>query len=219
MVKKCTVLQKTGVYMDVYTFPLGPLETNCYLVVNGLEALAVDPGGDPARVVGFLKQKGLKLVAILNTHLHFDHIGGNAALAKATGAPIYLNKEDLFLLEAASGSRFGLPATEPFEYQNLEAGEISLAGLRVAVIHTPGHSPGSLSFYFPDQGALFSGDVLFHRDTGRSDLPGGSRPILENETIRGKLYKLPDQTVVYPGHGPSTNIGEEKVENHWVRME
>ena len=204
--------------MEVVAFPLGLLETNCYLVVNGSEALAVDPGGDPAQVVAFLQQKGLQLVAILNTHLHFDHIGGNAALAKATGAPIYLNKEDLFLLEAASSRRAGVPATERFAYRILEAGEVTHAGLRITVIHTPGHSPGSLSYYFPDQGILFSGDVLFYRDTGRSDLPGGSRPILENETIRGKLYKLPDKTLVYPGHGQSTNIGEEKAENHWVRM-
>ncbi len=202
--------------MQVHTFPLGPLETNCYLLVEGPEAVAVDPGGDPAAVVDFLKRNGLRLEAILNTHLHFDHVMGNAALAGATGAPIYLCKDDLFLLDAASGSRFGLPATEPFAYKNLEAGETTFLGLRCQVIHTPGHSPGSLSFYFPDQGALFSGDVLFYRDTGRSDLPGGSRPVLENETIRGKLYKLPDETVVYPGHGPTTTIGVEKVENHWV---
>jgi len=201
-------LCKMGAYMDVYTFPLGPIETNCYLIVNGSEALAVDPGDDPSEVVSFLQQKGLKLAAILNTHLHFDHIGGNAALTKATGAPIYLNKEDFFLLR---------PATETFKYQLLEAGEIALAGLRIVVIHTPGHSPGSLSYYFPDHDALFSGDVLFYRDTGRSDLVGSSRPVLENQTIRGKLYKLPEQTVVYAGHGPSTIIGEEKMENGWVK--
>lgn len=203
--------------MRVHTFPLGPLETNCYLLVEGAEAVAVDPGGDPASVVDYLNKNSLKLAAILNTHLHFDHVGGNAALARATGATIYLCTEDLFLLEATSGTRFGLPATEHFEYQNLLPGETTFMGLRCTVIHTPGHSPGSLSFYFPDQGVLFSGDVLFRRDTGRSDLPGGSRPILENETIRGKLYKLPGKTVVYPGHGPETTIGEEKVENHWVK--
>ncbi|MCC8195019.1 MAG: MBL fold metallo-hydrolase [Deltaproteobacteria bacterium] len=202
--------------MRVLTFPLGPLETNCYLLVNGSEAVAVDPGGDPAAVVAYLAEHNLKLVAILNTHLHFDHIGGNAALARATGAPILLGKEDLFLLEATSGTRFGLPRTEPFAYENLEPGQTAFMGLPCTVIHTPGHSPGSLSFYFPDQKALFSGDVLFYRDTGRSDLPGGSRSVLENETIRGKLYKLPDETVVYPGHGPETTIGVEKVENHWV---
>lgn len=202
--------------MQIHTFPLGPLETNCYLLVQGSEAVAVDPGGNPAAVVKYLNDKNLKLVAILNTHLHFDHVGGNAALAKATDAPIYLCKDDLFLLDAASGRRFGLPATDPFEYQDLKPGDAVFMGLRCTVIHTPGHSPGSLSFYFPDQGALFSGDVLFFRDTGRSDLPGGSRPILENETIRGKLYKLPDETVVYPGHGPATTIGVEKIENHWV---
>ena len=204
--------------MKVHTYPLGPLETNCYVVVNGSEAFAVDPGGDPAQIVRFLKQNGLRLIAILNTHLHFDHIEGNAALAKATDAPIYLHKDDLFLLDAAYGRRYGFPETEKFEYQTLDAGEITPAGLRITVIHTPGHSPGSLSYYLPDHGVLFSGDVLFYRDTGRSDLPGGSRPILENETIRGKLYTLPDQTLVYPGHGQSTNIGEEKRENGWVKM-
>lgn len=203
--------------MRVHTFPLGPLETNCYLLVEGAEAVAVDPGGDPASVVRFLDQNNLKLTAILNTHLHFDHVGGNAALARATGAPIYLCEEDLFLLEATSGTRFGLPPTEPFDHQDLKPGEAEFLGQPCTVIHTPGHSPGSLSFYFPKQGLLFSGDVLFRRDTGRSDLPGGSRPILENETIRGKLYKLPDETVVYPGHGPETTIGEEKLENHWVK--
>lgn len=203
--------------MEVYTFPLGPLETNCYLAVNGSEAVAVDPGGEPSQVVDFLEQRGLKLSAILITHLHFDHVGGAAALARATGAPIHLDEKDLFLLDAASGRRYGLPETEPFDYRNLEAGEITHAGLRITVIHTPGHSPGSLSFYFPDQGVLFSGDVLFHRDTGRSDLPGSSRAVLENDTLRGKLYKLPDATLVYPGHGPSTTIGEEKTENPWVR--
>jgi glyoxylase-like metal-dependent hydrolase (beta-lactamase superfamily II) len=203
--------------MEVHTFSLGWTATNCYLIVNGPEVLAVDPGDDPAQVVDFLKKKGLSLAAILNTHLHFDHISGNAALAKATGAPIYLNKADLFLLDAIYGRRTAAHTIEPFKYQALEAGEITLAGLKIMVIHTPGHSPGSLSYYLPDHDALFSGDVLFYRDTGRSDLPGGSRPILENETIRGKLYTLPDQTVVYPGHGPSTAIGEEKMENHWVR--
>ena len=204
--------------MEVHTYPLGPLETNCYVLVNGSEALVVDPGGEPSQIVDFLKQQGLRLLAVLNTHLHFDHIGGNAALAKAGGAPIYLHREDLFLLDAASGRRYGLPETEKFEYQTLEPGEITCAGLRITVIHTPGHSPGSLSYYLPDHGILFSGDVLFYRDTGRSDLPGGSRPILENETIRGKLYQLPEPTLVYPGHGPSTTIGEEKRENGWVRM-
>ena len=202
--------------MRVLTFPLGPLETNCYLLVEGSKAVAVDPGGDPSAVVSYLAENAVKLEAILNTHLHFDHIGGNAALAKATGAPILLCKEDVFLLESTSATRFGLPKTEAFEYQDLEPGATSFMGLSCTVIHTPGHSPGSLSFYFPDQGVLFSGDVLFFRDTGRSDLPGGSRPILENETIRGKLYKLPGETVVYPGHGPETTIGVEKVENHWV---
>ena len=98
--------------MRVLTFPLGPLQTNCYLLVHGAEAVAVDPGDDPSPVISYLTANNLKLTTILNTHLHFDHIGGNAALAKATGAPILLCEEDLFLLDATSGTRFGLPSNK-----------------------------------------------------------------------------------------------------------
>lgn len=203
--------------MDVRVFPLGPLETNCYLISNGKEAVVIDPGGNPAPILQYLEQQGLKLTRILNTHLHFDHVLGNAALAKATGATISAGKADTFLLDAASGRRFGLPETEPFSFSALVEGDIPLLGDTCRVFSTPGHSPGSLSYYFPKLGALFAGDVLFRRAVGRTDLPGGDSAAL-GHSIRTKLYALPEETVVYPGHDAATTIGEEKRENPYFPL-
>ena len=203
--------------MRIHTFPLGPLETNCYLLVEGDEAVAVDPGGNPAMVVQYLTTHKLKLTAILVTHLHFDHVLGVAALAKETGATVYANSRDDFMLrsELGSGGGFGLPETEPFENENLDEGELTLMGLTCKVLATPGHSPGSLSYYFPAAKAVFGGDVLFHRSVGRSDLPGGDGNTLR-ETIRKKLFTLPPETVVYPGHGPSTTVSAEMRGNPFI---
>lgn len=203
--------------MRIHTFPLGPLETNCYLLVQGAEAVAVDPGGNPAAVVDYLNTHGLKLTAILNTHLHFDHILGNAGLSEATGAPIYANSLDDFLLnsELGSGGGFGMPTTPAFSHKELDEGEAEFMGRRCLVFHTPGHTPGSLSFYFPEARAVFAGDVLFHRSVGRSDFPGGDGNALR-DSIRSKLFTLPEETVVYPGHGQSTTIGAEQRGNPFV---
>ena len=204
--------------MRIHTFPLGPLETNCYLLVEGSEAVAIDPGGNPASLVQYLSANKLKLVAILDTHLHFDHVLGNADLAAATGAPIYANNLDDFLVRPElSGSRYGLPETPPFEHVQQEEGELTLMGLACKVFHTPGHTPGSLSYYFPAAGALFAGDVLFYRSVGRTDLPGGDFNTLRN-AIRGKLFTLPPETVVYPGHGPATTIGDEQRGNPFIGL-
>jgi glyoxylase-like metal-dependent hydrolase (beta-lactamase superfamily II) len=203
--------------MRTHTFPLGPLETNCYLLVEGNEAVAIDPGGNPTMVVQYLTTHKLKLTAILITHLHFDHVLGVAALARETGATVYANSRNDFMLrsELGSGGGFGLPKTEPFENENLDEGELTLMGLTCKVLATPGHSPGSLSYYFPVAGSVFGGDVLFHRSVGRSDLPGGDGNTLR-ETIRKKLFTLPPETVVYPGHGPSTTISAEMRGNPFI---
>lgn len=205
--------------MRIHTFPIGPLETNCYLLVRGDEAVAVDPGGNPASVIQYLNTHKLRLAVILNTHLHFDHVLGNADLAKATGAPIYANKLDDFLLssELGSGGGFGLPKTPPFEHKQMEEGETKLIGLCCKVFLTPGHTPGSLSYYFPDAGAVFAGDVLFYRSVGRTDLPGGDSNMLR-ESIRKKLFTLPPETAVYPGHGPCTSISAEQRGNPFIGM-
>lgn len=203
--------------MRIHMFHLGPLETNCYLLVEGKEAVAVDPGGNPASLVEYLQANKLKLVAILNTHLHFDHVLGNADLAEATGAPIYACPEDGYLLqsEVGSGGGFGLPKVPSFTYTPLQEGDITLMGLECKCIFAPGHTKGSLAYYFPSQGALFAGDVLFYRSVGRSDLPGGDATTLR-KTIREKLFTLPGETVVYPGHGPSTTITDEKRGNPFI---
>ena len=203
--------------MRIQLFPLGPLETNCYLLVEGSDAVVVDPGGNPASLVQYMADNKLRLAAILNTHLHFDHVLGNAELAKATGAPIYACPKDEYLLqsEVGSGGGFGLPKVPPFTYTALEEGRTTLMGLACEALFTPGHTRGSLSYYFPSEGVLFAGDVLFYRSVGRADLPGGDAATL-SDSIRRKLYTLPDATVVYPGHGPSTTVLDEKRSNPFV---
>jgi glyoxylase-like metal-dependent hydrolase (beta-lactamase superfamily II) len=204
--------------IDVHTFPLGPLQTNCFVAVNNTQALAIDPGGDPATVVTFLKSRGLSLEAIVNTHFHFDHILGNSALQEATAAPIYGPKEDDFLLQAqeGSGGMMGFPKVPPFEYQQLEPGEKTWLGEKCEIFHTPGHTPGSLSLYFPDSKALFVGDLIFQGSIGRTDFPGGSLETLL-QGVRDKIFTLPGQTVIYPGHGPQTTVENEKLYNPFFR--
>lgn len=202
--------------MHIHTFPLGPLETNCYLLTSGNEAVVVDPGGDPAPLLQYLQAHALKLAAILNTHQHFDHVLGNAALAAATGVPIYANSLDDFLTRPElSGGRYGLPDTPPFQHLDLEESDFTLMGATCKALHTPGHTPGSLSYYFPEANAVFAGDVLFYRSVGRTDLPGGDFTTLRNG-IRAKLFTLPPETVVYPGHGPSTTVEDEKQGNPFL---
>ncbi len=205
--------------MKIHTFPLGPLETNAYLLVQGNEAVAVDIGGDPAALTRYLDKHTLRLTRILTTHLHFDHVLGNAALSAQTGAPVYASSKDDYLLrsETGSGGMFGLPKVPPFAFDPLEESKITLMGLPCTVLATPGHTPGSLSYYFSEDNALFSGDVLFYRSVGRTDLPGGDGHTL-HDSIANKLFVLPPQTVVYPGHGPETTIGDEKRGNPYVRM-
>lgn len=203
--------------MQVRTFPLGPLDTNCHVAWHNGLAVAVDPGGDPAEVVDFLKKNGLKLTHILNTHLHFDHIYGNQALHEATGAPILACSKDGYMLdtELGSGGMWGLPKVTPFAYETIDEGEYTFMELPCTVLHTPGHTPGSLSFHFPDAGVLFSGDLLFYRSIGRTDFPGGSMDDLMS-SIKRKIFVLPKETVVYSGHGCETSVGDEAMNNPFL---
>lgn len=203
--------------LQVADFPIGPLETNCFVIHNDSEAVVVDPGGPPEPVIRYLDEKKLRLTHILLTHMHFDHTCGVFALAKATGARIMGSEQDRYMLdtEFGRGGVWGLPVNEPFDFEPLEPGELPLLGATCKVLATPGHSPGSLSYYFADLGAVFSGDVLFYRSVGRTDFPKGSQPVLA-ESIRNELFPLPDQTVVYPGHGLATTIGDEKRNNPYI---
>lgn len=200
--------------MEIKTFPLGPLQTNCYVLAGESEAVAIDPGGDPADVLDYLKAGGLTLTHILNTHLHFDHTYGNKALSEATGAPILCGKDDVYLLESelGQGGTFGLPPVDKYEYETIEPGEHTFAGFKCTVLHTPGHSSGSLSYHFPQARACFVGDLVFYRSIGRTDFPGGDVEALKQAVI-DKIFTLPSDTKLLSGHGPETTVSDEKNHN------
>ncbi len=200
--------------MPIECFSIGPLETNCYLIHKDGSAIVVDPGGNPKPVMEFLTQNQLELVGICLTHLHFDHLYGVYDLQEATNAPIYSPPEDAFLLqsEAGKGGMWGFPKVKQFEASPLNAGKYTLGPLNFTALHTPGHTPGSMSLYFPEFNAVFSGDVLFYRAIGRSDLPGGDHSTLI-DAIQRELFTLPPETTVYPGHGPKSSIDDEKNNN------
>ena len=200
--------------IKIKMFQLGPLETNCYLLYNDKEAVIVDPGGEPGEVLAFLKENGLTLTHILNTHMHFDHIQGNKGLAEETGAVILASPKDEYLLKTdlGGGGFMGFPKTETFSYEPVREGELTLLGETCRVLETPGHSPGFVAYFFPSMKAVFAGDLLFYRSIGRTDFPGGSEEILK-QSVKTRIFTLHDQTVVYPGHGPETMVGDEKINN------
>ncbi len=203
------------------TIVVGDLGVNCYLLADSQtkEGIVIDPGAEPERVLAAIKTNGVKVVAVLNTHGHFDHIGGNRKVTETTGAKLLINKEDEpFLSKAArSASMYGLKAEDsPRPSAYLAEGDLIRFGIQeIKVIHTPGHSPGGCCFYLAKEGILVSGDSLFAESVGRTDLPGGSQAQLVG-SIRTKLLVLPDDTKVYPGHGPATTIGHEKKHNPYL---
>lgn len=200
--------------MEIRVFPLGPLETNCYVVVNDKKALVIDPGGDPAPILGYLERGGIELDRILNTHLHFDHIYGNQPLAEATGKTIYASPDDLILMETevGRGGLMGFPTVTPFETENITEGETELIGLECKIFATPGHTPGSLTFYFPELKSAFVGDLIFRRSIGRTDFPYGNTEQLM-QSVKEKIFSLPEDTELLSGHGPATSAGDEKNHN------
>lgn len=200
--------------MPVKTFPLGPLETNCYIVHDKTSAVVVDPGGSPGPLLNYLKMQGLTLTHILNTHLHFDHIYGNAALSSATGAPVLACEGDAFLLdtELGKGGAFGFPPVDMFSYSPIEPGQHTFGGLSCTAFATPGHTPGSLSFHFASEKAVFVGDLIFYRSIGRTDFPGGNLETLRH-SVKEHIFTLPPDTTILPGHGPQTTVDDEKRNN------
>ncbi len=198
--------------MNIKDFQLGPLGTNGFVLDNGSQAVAIDPGGDPATMVAHLQ--GKTLTHILITHLHFDHILGVRALAEATGAPIFASPKDAFLMdnEVGRGGMMGLPLVPEFEFDPIEPGEAEFVGLKCTVLSTPGHTPGSLSFYFPDAKVVFVGDLLFYRSVGRTDFPGGSSETL-TQAVKEQIFTLPPDTTILSGHGPETSVSDEMNHN------
>jgi hydroxyacylglutathione hydrolase len=205
----------------ITALPVGLIQTNCYVVgcEETKESAIVDPGGHPERILSEVERQGLTVKYVLNTHAHFDHTDANEALVEATGATLALHPADQPLLAASGGAAwFGMraDASPPPSLDLQDGDELEIGNLRFQVLHTPGHTPGHVCFYEPGQGVLFDGDVLFRQGIGRTDLPGGSWEQLM-DSIQRILFSLPDETVVYSGHGPATTIGDEKRLNPWLR--
>lgn len=200
---------------------VGPLGVNCSLL--GCEetgqGIVVDPGGDVDRILGAIQKRKLTIRAIVNTHGHFDHVGGNQQLKDATAAELLIHQADEPMLSrvAAVAGMYGMSAqNSPAPDRFLEDGMVVVFGNHsLQVIHTPGHTPGGCCLYLASKQLLISGDTLFADGVGRTDLPGGSHEQLVN-SIRSRLFTLPDQVVVWPGHGPSTTIGHEKHHNPYL---
>lgn len=202
-------------------FTVGPVAENCFVIRHdgATEALVVDPGDEAPRLQGVIDELGLDVRAILLTHTHFDHVGAVAPLARATGAPVYCPELEAFVL--ADIMRYvpwaGFGPFESYDADVLVKGgeQLELAGFTIDVRFTPGHSPGHVSYSIAEEGALFSGDVLFEQSIGRTDLPGGDHATLL-ASIADLLMALPDETRIFPGHMGLTTLGRERATNPFL---
>jgi hydroxyacylglutathione hydrolase len=204
--------------MQARCFTVGPLQENCWIVRREERALVVDPGDEGDRLVAAVD--GLTVEAILLTHTHFDHVGAVAQLARHTGAPVYCPKLEVPILQDINSYVFpGYGPFEPYDpEETVEGGErLSLAGLDIDVVFTPGHSPGHVSYSIPDEQVLLDGDVLFRGSIGRFDLPGGNGETLL-ASIGILLNTLPDETRVLPGHMGATTLGHERATNPFLHQ-
>jgi glyoxylase-like metal-dependent hydrolase (beta-lactamase superfamily II) len=207
--------------MMIETFPVGPLACNCTILGDeeAGEAIVIDPGDEVGRIHRRLAELGLKLKQILVTHAHIDHVGGALRLKRLTGAPILLNENDLPLLKmmAMQASWLGIdtPETAPPDAPLTDGLLVGLDRYPAQVLHTPGHTQGSVCLHFAPLKMLIAGDTLFAGSIGRSDLPGGNSGQLL-DSIHSRLLALPDETKVLPGHGPATTIGAERKTNPFL---
>jgi hydroxyacylglutathione hydrolase len=202
--------------------PVGPLQCNCSIVGDETtrDAMVIDPGDDIADVLAIIQKHNLKVRQIVITHAHIDHVGGAMKLRELTGAPILLNQNDYALLKMLDiqAAWLGMAAPEQVEIDHSigDAEKIEAGSLVANVMHTPGHTEGSVCLYFPAQQKLIAGDTLFAGSIGRTDLPGGSFDKIIR-SLHDKVLALPDETVVVPGHGPLTTIGKERESNPFLR--
>ena len=204
------------------SFPVGPLQCNCTIIGNSStgKGYLIDPGGDAERILETIDSMNLSIEAIYHTHAHFDHFLASAEIKEKTGAPIFLNESDRFLWDSlemqCSYFNIDFKPTPPPDF-NIEDQQ-DLTHCSGVCIHTPGHTPGSVSFHFESEKLLIAGDTLFQGSVGRTDLPGGDFKTLKS-SIQEKIYSLDESTVVITGHGPQTSIKREMEDNLFIRYD
>jgi len=202
--------------MILERFTVGPFAENCYLIGKAPRIAIVDPGGESERIAEVIDGNGWKPEAIVLTHGHIDHVAHCCHLAERYALPVYMHRADLFLLQSAQFPEFAMmlgarPCPEPTGY--LEEGvPVEVAGLRLRVLHTPGHTPGSVCLLDDESGEALVGDTVFYRGVGRTDLPGGDFAKLA-DSVRERLFAVEGDFRLWPGHGPETRLEEERLEN------
>lgn len=208
--------------MNWFPLPLGPLQTNCYILSEkDGSCLIIDPGEEPNKIIQYISSKRLNPKAILLTHAHFDHIGAVDPIREHYSIPVYIHKKEESWLSDPSlnGSQFFLHGEKikarKADHVITTEKNMEIGGFSLEIFETPGHSPGSISFYFQQDGIVVSGDALFQSSIGRTDLRGGSHEVLL-KSIHEKLLVLPENTLVLPGHGPATTIGQEMDSNPFL---
>lgn len=205
--------------MILETICVGPMQANCYILASAWhrQAIVIDPGGNLRKIKQALDKYSLSAAFIINTHGHYDHIGCDDKF----GVPVYIHSQDLELLKNSEfnlSKQFGLPYQVRAKIEILKDGQtLELEDLQLKVLHIPGHTPGGIALYMlkPTDKIVFTGDSLFAQGIGRTDFSGGNAAVLI-ESIKEKLLTLPEDTVIYPGHGPSSTIGEEKRNNPYL---
>ena len=202
----------------IHTIVVGNLQTNCYILESDKAAVIIDPGDEPERIVRFLRDIRVKPSQIVATHTHFDHVLGVETVRAKLNIPFMIHHDDLTMLESMQGRvrqfmGFEVPPPPKVDGYLKDGDSVKVGDEAVQVLHTPGHSPGSISL--AGKGYVLTGDALFNQSIGRTDLPGGDLKTLVR-SIRERLFKLDDSTTVYPGHGPETTIGDEKLANPFV---
>lgn len=207
--------------IKVYSIRVSVFSTNCYLVLNEAtnEGFLIDPGDYEEKILAVLKERDVKLQAIYLTHGHLDHMMAAERIREEYGVSVYCHVEELAVLADPVKNLTGRFLRHAYVLDGVrplrDGEEFFCAGVKIKLFHTPGHTPGGCCYYLPQEGILFSGDTLFYRSIGNTEFPGGSMGTIVR-SIREKLYTLPEETVVYAGHGETTDIGSEKRENPYV---